>query len=225
MKDASAESARFEPTVFGAVRRYRIMVAAFALAGMVAAIGYTLHHGKTYAGKASVTVSASQSGESVDSEVLLIESPAVAQRAASIANNTLHERSFSAQNFYQGGGSLTIFPPLGAAAGSYGASIIGVTFTASSPRVAQVGANALLQAFDQELSATIAAQYNKAIAGIDQTIISTTGPDQRAALQAQRNQLLVNEQTALSQQPTVLWAIEPRARPAVAGRRPPPRGW
>ena len=141
---------------------------------------------------------------------LLIESPAVAQRAASIANNTLHERSFSAQNFYQGGGSLTIFPPVGAAAGSYGASIIGVAFTASSPRVAQVGVNALLQAFDQELSATIAAQYNNAIAGIDQTIISTTDPDQRAVLLGQRNQLLVNEQTALSQQPTVLWAIEPR---------------
>ncbi len=210
MKDASAESARFEPTVFGAVRRYRIMVAAFALACMVAAIGHTLHHGKTYAAKASVTVPVSQSGQTVDSETLLIESPAVAQRAASIANNTLHERSFSAQNFSQGGGSLTIFPPVGAAAGSYGASIIGVAFTASSPRVAQVGVNALLQAFDQELSATIAAQYNNAIAGIDQTIISTTAPDQRALLLGQRNQLLVNEQTALSQQPTVLWAIEPR---------------
>ncbi len=216
MKDASAESARFEPTVFGAVRRYRIMVAAFALAGMVAAIGYALHHGKTYAAKASVTVSASEGGQSVDSEVLLIESPAVAQRAASIANNTLHEGSFSAQNFYQGGGSVTIFPPVGAAGGSYGASIIGVAFTASSPRVAQVGVNALLQAFDQELSATIAAQYNKAIAGIDQSIISTTDPVQRAALLGQRNQLLVNEQTALSYQPTVLWAIEPRG-PSSSG--------
>ena len=61
MKDASVESARFEPTVFGAVRRYRIMVAAFALAGMVAAIGYTLHHkGETYAAKASVSVPASR---------------------------------------------------------------------------------------------------------------------------------------------------------------------
>ena len=56
MKDASVESARFEPTVFGAVRRYRIMVLAFALAGMVAAVGYTLYAGKTYQAKASVTV-------------------------------------------------------------------------------------------------------------------------------------------------------------------------
>ncbi len=209
MKDASVESARFEPTVFGAARRYRIMVAAFALAGMVAAIGYTLHHGKTYAGKASVTVPGLQSGQSVDSEVLLMESSAVAQRAVSIANATLHTKGFSAQDFYNGGGSLTVFPPAGAAAGSYGASIIGVTFTASSPQVAQVGANALLQAFSQQRSADITAQYNSAIAGIDHTIISTTDPAQRSALQAQRNEQLVNEQVDLSQQPTVVWAIEP----------------
>jgi Mrp family chromosome partitioning ATPase len=209
MKDASVESARFEPTVFGAVRRYRILVVVFALAGMMAAVGYTLHHGKTYAGKASVTVSSSLGGQAVDSEVLIMESPAVAQLAASIANNTLHEKTFSAQNFYAGGGSLTLFPPAGAAAGSYGASIIGVAFTSSSPRVAQVGANALLQAFNQQRSATVAAQYNKAIAGIDQAIISTTTPDQRAALQAQRDQQIVNEQVDLSQLPTVDWATEP----------------
>ena len=56
MKDASVESARFEPTVFGAVRRYRIMVLAITLLAVVAAIGYTMHKGKTYEGKASVTV-------------------------------------------------------------------------------------------------------------------------------------------------------------------------
>ncbi len=211
MKDASAESARFEPTVFGAVRRYRVMVLAFALAGMVAAIGYTLHAGKTYGGKASVTmpVSASQGGQTVDSQVLLMESTAVAQRAASIANATLDANSLSAQDFYTSGGSVTVFPPSGAAAGSYGASIVGVTFAASSPRVAQVGANALLQAFSQVRSATIAAQYSNAIAGIDNTINGTTDPAQRAALLAQRNQQLVNEHIDLAQQPTVAWAIEP----------------
>jgi Mrp family chromosome partitioning ATPase len=216
MKDASVESARFEPTVFGAVRRYRIMVAAFALAGMVAAIGYTLHHGKSYAGKASVTVPASQGGQSVDSEVLLMESSAVAQRAASIANTTLHDKIVSAQNFYNGGGSLTLFPPAGAASGSYGASIIGVTFTSSNPKVAQVGANALIQAFNQQRTADIEAQYNQAIAGIDHTIIGTTDPAQRTAIQSQRNQQLVNQQMDLAQQPVVVWAIEPTS-PSSSG--------
>ena len=56
MKDASAESARVEPTVFGAVRRYRIMVVTFALLGMVIAAGYTLYGGKTYRAQASITV-------------------------------------------------------------------------------------------------------------------------------------------------------------------------
>ena len=119
MKDASVESARFEPTVFGAVRRYRIMVVAFALAGLVAAVGYTLHTGKTYRAKASVTVPVPRrrAGKSLDSQVLLMESPAVAQRAASIADATLHDNSFSASDFYSGGGSVSITPPIGATAG------------------------------------------------------------------------------------------------------------
>jgi Mrp family chromosome partitioning ATPase len=216
MKDASVESARFQPTVVGAVRRYRIMVAAFALAGMAAAIGYTLHAGKTYAGKASLTVPAVQGGQSIDSQVLLLESPAVAQRAASIGNATLHDNVFPASAFYSSGGSVTVFPPTGASSGSYGANIIGVTFAAPNPRVAQVGANALLQAFTQVRSATIAGQYRNAIAGIDNAIEGTTNSVQRAALLSQRNQQLVNEQIDLAQQPTVLWAIEPTS-PASGG--------
>jgi len=211
MNDASVKSARYEPTVVGAVRRYRLMVVAIALAGMAAAIGYTHHKGQSYAAKASVTVpvSASQGEQSVDSQVLLMESPTVAQRAASIANATLHGNILSAPDFYVGG-STNFFPPAGASAGSYGASVIGVTFSSSSPQVAQVGANALLQAYSQVRSATIAAQYKNAIAGIDNTINDTTNEAQRATLLTQRDQQLVNEQIDLAQQPTVGWALEPK---------------
>jgi Mrp family chromosome partitioning ATPase len=212
MKDAGVESARLEPTVFGAVRQYPIMVVAFTLLAVVAAIGYTLHKGNTYAGKATVTIASSassQGGQAVDNEVVLLESAAVAQRAASIANATLHDNSFSAPDFYSSGGSVSIIPPSGAGVGSYGASIIGVAFTASNPKVAQVGANALLQAFSQARSATIAAQYSNALAGIDEAINSTVDQAQRAALLADREQQLVNEQLDLAQQPTVAWALEP----------------
>jgi Mrp family chromosome partitioning ATPase len=211
MKHASVESAQFESTVFGAARRYYIMVFAFALAGLAAAVVYTSHAGNTYAGKASLSVPIppSEGEQALDSQVLLLESPAVAQRAASIAQATLHNNSLSAQNFYAGGGSVTVSPPVGASVGSYGAATIGVTFAASSPRAAQVGANALLQAFTQARSATIAAQYSNAIAGIDNTINATTNQAQRAALLIQRDQQLVNEQIDLAQQPTVAWAIEP----------------
>ncbi len=209
MKDASVESARFEPTVFGSVRRYRIMVAMFALAGLAAAVVYTHHKGVSYAAKAGVSVPASQGGQSIDSAVLLLESSAVTQRAASIADATLHDNSLSAQNFNTGGGSVILFPPAGAGVGSYGASVIGVVFSSPSPRVAQVGANALLQAFGQVRSAAITAQYNNAIAGIDEAINATADPNQRAALISQRNQQLVNEQVDLAQQPTMGWAIKP----------------
>ena len=211
MKPASVESAKFEPTVFGAVRRYRILVIVFALAGLAAAVGYTKHTGETYAGKASISVPAlaSQGSQAIDSQVLLLESSAVAQRAASIAAAELHNKSLPAQAFSPGGGSVTLFPPVGASVGSYGATVIGVAFTASSPRTAEVGANALLRAFTQELSASIAAQYTNAIAGIDSTINGTTDATQREGLLTQRDQQLVQEQVELAQQPTVLWATEP----------------
>ena len=48
MKDASVESARFEPTVIGAVRRYPIIVVTVALLAVMAAIAYTLHKGSMY---------------------------------------------------------------------------------------------------------------------------------------------------------------------------------
>ena len=181
MKDASVESARFEPTVFGSVRRYRIMVAVFALAGLAAAVGYTHHKGVSYAARASVSVPEPQGGQSVDSAVLVLESSAVAQRAASIADAALHDNSLSAQNFDTSGGSVTLFPPAGAGVGSYGASVIGVVFSSPSPRIAQIGANALLQAFGQVRSVAVAAQYNNTIAGIDETINATVDPNQRAA--------------------------------------------
>ena len=215
MTYASVESARYEPTVFGAVRRYRIMVLAFALAGLIAAIGYTALAGKTYRAQANVTVPIPQSlqgqdpAQYLDSQVLLLESPAIAQRAASLANATLPGNTLSASDFSFPGGSVGIIPPAGAAAGTYGSSIIGVTFAAPTARVAQVGANSMLQAFDELRSATMAAQFKNAVAGIDNTINDTTSPTQRAALIDQRAQLLANEQIDLAQQPTMAWAIEP----------------
>ena len=214
MKVADTESARFEPTVFGAVRRYRIMVLAFAVAAMVASVGYTLMGGKTYSAQASITVPVPQSpqvqpAQYLDSQVLLLQSQDVAQRAAALANASLHSKRLSAHDFSTSGGSVSITPPAGASAGVYGASITGVTFTSSSPGIAQLGANALIQAFDDVRTATMAAQSRATIAGIDNTINATTNPSQRAALLTQRTQELVNEQLNLAQQPTVVWAAEP----------------
>jgi Mrp family chromosome partitioning ATPase len=215
MKDVGIESAGSEPTVVGAVRRYSIMVIAFALAGLVAAVAYTHYKGHTYRAQASVTVpppstqTNQDAAQYLDSQVLLMESPATANRAASLANATLQSNGLSASDFSVPGGSVSITPPIGAATGAYGSSIVAVSFSASSATTAQVGVNSLLQAFINQRSATIAAQFQNAIAGIDSTMNETTSSVQLAALQGQRTQLLVNEQIDLAQLPTVAWAVKP----------------
>jgi Mrp family chromosome partitioning ATPase len=224
MKDSSVELAQFEPTVFGAIRRFRFMVLVFALAGTLAALGYTVYAGKSYEAKGQLTVplpaSSAQNQDSaqyLDSQTLLLQSPAVAQKAASIADATLHSNTLSASNF-SSGGSLGLTLPVAAAPGSYGSTIIGVTFTASNPTVAQAGANATLQAFVDVRSANISSQYTSAIAGINNAIENTTNKTQQAALGAQLTQLQANEQLDLAQQPTVILATAPTS-PATGSKK------
>jgi Mrp family chromosome partitioning ATPase len=211
---ASIEPSRSEPTVFGAVRRYRAMVIAVIVAAVVAAIGYTLVKGPTYRATASLTVAPPATQQSqdpaqyLDSEVLLLQSQGVAMRAAGIANRALGSDHLTTRNFYGDGSSLTITPPAAAAQGVYGASIVTVAFTAPSARMAQVGANAALQAYDDARSAGIRAQANATIAGIDNAI-ANSNEAQQAALETQRTQTIANEQTDLANQPTVNWAAEP----------------
>jgi Mrp family chromosome partitioning ATPase len=215
MTAASFESAGYQPTVVGAVRRYSIMVFALALAGLIAAIGYAHHAPVTYRAQGSVTVAIPQTqanpepAQYLDSQVLLMESPATAQKAATLADSTLQNKALSARDFSVSSGSLSISPPTGAAQGAFGSSIIQVAFTASAAKTAQVGVNSFLQAFIDERSATLAAQFQKAIGGIDSMILQTTNLVQQSALRTQRTQLLVEEQIALAQPPTAALAVEP----------------
>ena len=211
---ARIELPRSEPTVFGAVRRYRTMVLAVAVVAMVGAIAYTVVRGPTYRATASLTVAlpAAQqnqnSAQSLDSEVLSIQSQGVARRAAGIANGALGSNRLTVGNFYGEGRSLVIAPPVAAAQAVFGASIITVSFTAPSARVAQVGANAVLQAYAGARSASIRAQADATIAGIDNAI-ANANKAQQAALLTQRTQTIANEQVDLANQPTLAWAVEP----------------
>jgi Mrp family chromosome partitioning ATPase/capsular polysaccharide biosynthesis protein len=215
---------RSEPTVFSAVRRYRIMVLAVAVLATAAAVGYTLVGGPTYSASASLTVAlpASQqsqnSAQYLDSEVLLLESQDVARRAADIANGSLGSDRLAAGNFYGNGKSVLITPPEAAAEGVYGASIITISFTAPSARVAQAGANAVVTAYEDARSAAIKAQANAAVAGIDQAMATSNGA-QSAVLQSQRTQTIANEQTDLANQPTVAWAVEPASPVGMGWKR------
>src|SRR5215218_3736587 len=101
MKATSIEQGRFEPTVFGAVRRYRTMVLVIAILIAAAAVGYASVEPEVYRAHATVTVPRSTlaQGEAgsqyFDSQVLLLQSQEVADRAARIANMTLNENVLS----------------------------------------------------------------------------------------------------------------------------------
>jgi Mrp family chromosome partitioning ATPase/capsular polysaccharide biosynthesis protein len=216
MKATNIGQGRFEPTVFGAVRRYRIMVVVIALLTAATAAGYALVEPANYRANATVTVpqtSLSQ-GEArdqyLDSQVLLLQSQEVAERAARIANAALNANVLSARDFSGEGKSLDITPPEGATPGSYGSSIVAVSFTWPSARVAQVGTNAVLQAFDDARAAAIIAQGEATVAGIEKAIRDARTRGQLVDLLNQRTQTLVNQEVDLARHPTVAWAAEPQ---------------
>ena len=213
MKAGSVEPFRFEPTVFGAVRRYWVMVLAVAVAAMAVAAGYSLMQARTYMAYASVTVplpvSVSDPAQYLDSQVLLLQSQDVAQRAARIADGALSSNALAARDFYGADSKLVITPPATATPGAYGASIIALSFKGPSARIAQVGANAVLQAYDGARSAAITAQADAIVAGIDHAIDNTNS--QQATLATQRAQTEANEQIDLAHHPTLGWAPEPTA--------------
>ena len=235
-----AGPSRSGPTVLGAVSRYRGMVIAIALVAMVLAVAYSFRSPKVYRAEALITMpqisvqgQSTSAGQYLDSQVLLLQSENVAQLAATIANAELHSHRWTVGDFFGGYSSLEISPPLAAdIPGAYGATVIGVSFGAPSAQAAEVGTNAVIQAYDQTRSAAIQSQNNAEITGIDNAIADTnrqlaklptssSGTNtnssatslqtqllaQRASLISQRVQVIASEQIDLAQQPSV--AIEP----------------
>ena len=220
------QPSRFEPTVFGAVRRYRVMVLAIAVAAMLAAVGYTLMQGKTYQAQVSITVpqevslQGQDTAQYLDSQVLLLQSPAVARQAASIANAALHSTRMTARDFSGDGSSLQVTPPAAGNSGVYGNSIIVVSFTGPDARIAKVGANAVLQALDDVRSTMITARADALVTGIDHALQQTSSIGRRQFLLEQRTQTMLNEQIDLVHHPTAAWAVGPPAAVSGSWKRP-----
>ncbi|MFG1813046.1 Wzz/FepE/Etk N-terminal domain-containing protein [Kribbella sp. NPDC049174] len=216
MQATGIDQGRFEPTVFGAVRRYRIMVLVIAVLMAGAAVGYSLLQAEVYRAFATVTVpqSALDQGESADqyfdSQVLLLQSQEVADRAARIANAALNGNVLSMRDFAGETKSLEITPPEGTTPGGFGSSIVALTFTWPNSTVAQTGVNAVLQAFDDVRAASIAAQGTADVAALERTIRDARTKGQLTDLQNQRTETLANLQLALASHPTVAWAPEPQ---------------
>ena len=227
MRADSVESLRFEPTVFGAVRRYWVMVLAIATAALLAAVGYSVAKGKVYHASGSVTVPAptslqGQQGDAAqyrDGQVLLLESQGIAQRAAGIANRELGGNVLTPGDFVGATGKLVIAPPVAATPGGYGASITALSFSWPDARVAQAGVNAVLQAFDDASSAATTAQANATIAGIDKALARTSDTQEQKILLGERAQVVANEQLELAAHPTIGWAMTPLA-PSISKKIP-----
>ena len=150
------------------------------------------------------------SSQYLESQVLLLQSPEVADRAARIANGMLNEDVLSASDFAVDAQSLEITPPEGTSPGSYGSGIITVSFTWPDRRVAQAGTNAVLQAFDDARMATITAEAEATVAGIETAIGDARTRGQPKDLVNQRTETLVKQQVDLARHPTVVWATEPQ---------------
>jgi Mrp family chromosome partitioning ATPase len=211
---------RFEPTVFGAVHRYRIMVLAIALMTAAAVVGYTLLVPSMYRASAVLTVPqplmlrepVDQGSEQyLDSQMILLQSQDVAQRAVLIANAALGSNRLAAQDFSGEYKSLEIIPPDKATPGTYGAATITMSFTWPSARIAMVGANAVAQAFDEARSAAIRAQGDAIVASLDKLMAyEPRARDQLSALVDRRSRTLVNQEVDLAHHPTIGWAVEPQ---------------
>ncbi|MEI8411124.1 MULTISPECIES: Wzz/FepE/Etk N-terminal domain-containing protein [unclassified Kribbella] len=216
MKATEIEQGRFEPTVFGAVRRYRVMVLVITVLMAAGAVGYSLVQTEVFRATATITVPQTTLAQDesrnqyFDSQVLLMQSQEVADRAARIANAALNHNLLSRHDFAGEGRSLEITPPEQSTPGAFGSSIVTVSFTWPSSRVAQTGVNAALQAFDDARSAEIAAQGAAAVAAVERAIQDDRTQGQRADLLDQRTQTLVNLQLDLATHPTVAWASEPQ---------------
>jgi Mrp family chromosome partitioning ATPase/uncharacterized protein involved in exopolysaccharide biosynthesis len=160
------------------MRRYRVLVLAVAVIAMLAAVGYSLIEPKTYRAQAYITMGQqvplqgqqADAGQYLDSQVLLLQSENVAQRAAAIANATLHSKSLDVGDFFGSGSGLKVTPPTTATPGAYGATVVGVSFTASSAQVAQAAANAVLRAYSEARSAIVRSRDDAVIAGISHAI-------------------------------------------------------
>ena len=144
------EQFRFEPTVFGAVRRYRLMVIVIVMVSVACAAGWALLQPTAYRAEASITVpaqvSAEQDDNQVDAQVLLLQSQDVAARAADIVTTARPGEGITVRDFSGDDSALTITPPEANSPGTYGTGTIMVAFTSSDPQVAQLGANAMAQA-------------------------------------------------------------------------------
>ena len=152
----------------------------------------------------------------LDSQVLLLNSRSVGDRALEIARATQAGAGIERAELAPTIGKVEIIPPPSGASGSYGTTIVSILFTASSAEEAQTGVNALATAYDEVRSQEIADDAAARLAGIERAIATADDPSDVSALREERVQALIDQGRDVSQAASVSTAEKPEA-PANSG--------
>ncbi|MGH9052762.1 MAG: AAA family ATPase [Acidimicrobiia bacterium] len=173
-----------EPTIFGAMWRYRWLV--LATVAVFAGLGllYSANQARVYVANASLIVEdprtsspfeqpSGQPQRYVADQVEILRSAAVAERAAELANQELPEAGFATEVFLTGAQVV----------GRGDSDLIQISFVADDPRIAQAGANALAQAYQDVRRSEAAKNASAALERLDASLQGID--DDLASLQAE----------------------------------------
>ncbi|HMD45472.1 MAG TPA: AAA family ATPase [Acidimicrobiales bacterium] len=176
--------ASFDPTIVGAIRRFKRIVIIMLVVGIVGAGIYTFVAGKKYQSTAGIIISPLPAnispatsgsvggGGSVSYtgvQIALLKSQDISNNAASIVNQKLPHAHISGKTLNK---NLIVTPPVAstkATSGSIG-SMTMVQVTLGGGKEAQTAANAILTAYEANLKLQINHTANVTIAAYDQEI-------------------------------------------------------
>lgn len=171
------------------IRRHAVLVVALTVLGAIAAAGYAVHSGHTYAATAQVLVTppiqgaaSGSSAQQLSSQVNMSTEQAVAQSPPVVlgAARLLHVRPSVLQ---AEAGHLTVTVPASTLTTS---NVLQITWQAKSPAKAQAGANVFANAYLSYRRQLLSSEINNQIASLNQSLASVQ--HQLAKLHAQLKQ-------------------------------------
>jgi hypothetical protein len=222
MTSTTAEPQLLEHTVFGAMRRHWLLVSLVVVACVCLALAYGALTRDEY--RASATVSAPRPASSalqsdaqyLDSQVLLLSSRDVGDRAFDIARDTPPGSGIERTELEPTVGEVKIIPPTVDSSGSYGTTVVTIEFTAPTAGEAQTGVNALATAYDEARREQIQRNASARLAGIDEALATAASTGDAAVLREERMRALIDRGRDLAQDASISVAQRPEA-PLTSG--------
>jgi Mrp family chromosome partitioning ATPase len=176
---------RFEPTLWGALKRYKWLVVVLIIVFAAAGAAANKATPKSYQANASVAIPASQAqtvfgisasqdpDQYISEQVTLIQSPQVATVAAHTVNAANHRDVLSADDI-TGNLSVTAPSPSGSSSSATGQAVdqVPISFSWTNRKIATEGVNAVLAGYAQVRNDSIRTQANAAVANINASVAS-----------------------------------------------------